>query len=666
MYLLDELNAPLFLLLLGLWGIGGYLLLYKHFKLTTEEAPLISLGVGLVINTWLSNWLGRFLPMTMTFWASAGLLILIGLAFSYPWGWKRFNLRNFPWMQCLLYLAAAILFTLIGRGFGFFDDHQNLPPVSMMAAGDIPPHFAFNPDLMFGYHYFLLLVSSSFVRLAGAGPWTALDAARGLTLALTVFLSGFLAYRLTRNRIAQFSSMLLVLFSGGARWLMLLVPASLLRAISSNITLIGSGADSGPNFVTALLKTWRIEGEGPFPLPFMYVSGLDPSYSLLHNGWGTSAIMIILLMILLSTVKKTSGPSYLPFVILLSSLALANEVTFVFLYIGFMLAALTWMLKNCSFRRLFTDRQFLPWLAVFFLAGLVALVQGGMLTEIFFGLFKQTSTSPTDTYFKVSFTLGLPTILSSHLGSLSILNPYHWLPILGETGLILLALPLVIRQLPVAINKMEWVEAAWIMSLFVSLAMIFFQYTGNAGPTAISRMQAHLLSVIKLMAVPLVWLWVKKYGQQVKLAAFGWGLLTIFSGLALFGFQLAAMTQPVYAIYLTNLDGQMFHRNWDTLRTGTMIFDPVYPRAATIFGRPIRSSRTMGETLPEWNTLKDKPDPSLIHQAGYDYLYVDLKYLEKYRKLVTADCAQPLDSVETIDNGSILDGRYLFDVSGCN
>jgi hypothetical protein len=666
MYLLTELNVFSLILLILLWGFGGYLLIQKHFKLPNEEAPLISLGLGLVLNAWVSNWLGRLLPTTYAFWASAGLVIFIGLIVSLPLQIKRPSFNKFPIFQVLFFSVMVLCFTLIGRGFGFFDDHQNLPPVSIMATGDIPPHFAFNPDLMFGYHYFLLLVGSILVRVTGAGPWTALDIARGLTLALTIFLGGFLAYRITKNRFAQIFSIIVILFAGGARWISLLIPASFLRNISSSISLIGTGADSGPNFVTAILKTWKIEGEGPLPIPFMYSSGLDPSFSMFHNGWGTSAIMIVLLLLLLAGIRKSTFISWLPFVVLLSSLALANEVTFAFLYVGFVLSAAYWSINHRSIKLLFADRGFLSWLAVFVVAGIFALVQGGMLSEIFFGFFKKSVASPTDTYFKVSFTLSLPAILSSHLGSLSLLNPYHWLPILGETGLVIFALPLVVKEIPSSIKKNEWLESAWIMSLFVSLFMIFFQYTGNAGPTAISRMQAHFLSVVKVLAVPLVWLWVKKYGEDVKLAVFGWGVITVFSGIALFGVQMAAMTQPVYAIFLNNLDGQMFQRNWDTLRPDTMVFDHVYPRSATIFGRPIRSSKTMGETLPAWNKLNKKPDPILIHQAGYDYFYSDLRYLLKYKSVIKGDCMQQVDKIEVIEKGKLLDGRYLFDISTCD
>ena len=204
MYLFSELNILPALLLLALWTLGGWLITARTFDLPAHERILVGLGVGLVTGTWLANWLARFVGPDLAFWGAALLTIALGLAMSWPLNrslftgspnseWKvpthRANVssvkqpggRVFQPGGLLLFLFFVFVFTLIGRGFGFFDDHQNLAPVSIMATGDIPPHFSYNPDLRFGYHYFLLLVASQFVRLAAAGPWTALDLARGLT-----------------------------------------------------------------------------------------------------------------------------------------------------------------------------------------------------------------------------------------------------------------------------------------------------------------------------------------------------------------------------------------------------------------------------------------------------------------------------------------------------
>src|SRR6185369_6008228 len=177
MYLFSELEfIPLFGLL-ALWTFGGYLITARTFNLPARERGLVSLGIGFVLSTWFANWLARLMPTSLAFWGAAILTIAVGVALAWPLKRELFPKEAFQPGQWFLFFIFVFVFTLIGRGFGFFDDHQSLPPVSIMATGDIPPHFAYNPTLNFGYHYFLLLVASEFVRLTAAGPWTAMDLA---------------------------------------------------------------------------------------------------------------------------------------------------------------------------------------------------------------------------------------------------------------------------------------------------------------------------------------------------------------------------------------------------------------------------------------------------------------------------------------------------------
>src|SRR5574339_652915 len=157
------------------------------------------------------------------------------------------------------------------------DDFQNMPTISIMAAGDIPPHVPGVPDLRYGYHYFLILLGVQFMRVASAPPWTALDLARGLTLALAVFLTGLLAWRLTRNKTVAWISAVFYALASGTRWLLLLLPGTLLQRISSELTLIGSGSDTASNLFEALARNWSVAGNGPIPFPFAFVNGANPA-----------------------------------------------------------------------------------------------------------------------------------------------------------------------------------------------------------------------------------------------------------------------------------------------------------------------------------------------------------------------------------------------------
>ena len=664
MYLFNELNFIPLLFLLALWTFGGWLIVSRIFDLHPSERPWIGLSVGLTVSTLLANGLARFLPTVAAFWLAALLTVGLGLVLARPLKPREWLTReNIQPGRWLLFVLGVFVFTLIGRGLGIFDDYQNLPQIPSMALGDIPPHFAFDPRLIWSYHYFLLLVAAQFERLTGAAPWVALDLARGLTLTLTLALGGILAFRLTRNQTAAALSMLLMYFAGGARWILLLLPTRLLQAASSSVTLIGSGADTGANLSIALYKYWQIQGLGPLPFPFLYGSGLDASLAMAHAGYGASMVMLALLVVLLA--NNTRGwAAQAVLAVLLAALALANEVTFAFLYAGLAVVGLIWVIKQRSLR---LPKSLLRILPAFVAGGLLALVQGGIFTGVLTGWIGRLTGVQTQTLYQVSFAPRLPAVLSAHLGALSLLNPLDWFVILAETGLVILALPWVIKYGLKLIGDEQWLEAAWVFSMIPSLLTVFVEYTGNAGPTALSRMTAHFLLVLKIYASPLLWLWLRERSETFKIAALGWGLTACLSGLALFSLQIAAMPNPVYAEYLDHLDAQMYEKYWGTLPRDAMVFDPNPLRGITVLGLHAISSNNYGPpSNPTFVALTADPDPVRINAAGYRYVYFDLPYWRKYGTRFEQPCVVRLDQLEeTGGDGNTSNARWLLDIGAC-
>jgi len=671
MYLFSEFSILPLLLLLALWGLGGYLIV-SRFELPAHERGLIGLGVGLTLAALLANLIGRFLPTTIAFWLAGILTLAIGIALAWP---LKLPITNYqlPVSQWFSFLLITFFLTLVGRGLGIFDDYQNLPQVSSMALGDLPPHFVYDPRLLWSYHYFLLLVAAQFTRLADAGPWAAMDLARGLTLALTLFYAGMLAQRLTHNRLAAALSAACLFFVGGARWILLLLPASILSRISSSITLIGSGADTGPNLVTALYKYWKIQGLGPLPFPFIYGSGLDPSLTMAHAGYGASAIMLVLLVILLSPAPNVGRGvrdeghwvQQAVLAVLLAALALANEVTFAFVYVGLIFAVLIWVIANRSLKLPTSLWNFAPAIIG---GGIIALLQGGIFTGVLLGFFGRVSGADAgEALYKVSFLLRLPAVLSAHIGTLSLLNPLHWFVILAETGLVIFVLPWAFKYGWKLVREEKWLEAAWVFSMVPSLLTIFVEYTGNAGPTALSRMTAHFLMVLKIYAVPLLWLWAKEKSDTLKNALWGWGLASALSGIAILTLQIAAMPNPVYAEFLSYLDAKMYQKHWGTLETDALVFDPSPTRGTTVLGLHSLSGINYGPpTYPEWIALSENPDPAALNQAGFRYVYLDLPYWRKFADHFSASCVVKLDEMqETGADGKVTDLRVLLDVKNC-
>src|SRR5512146_928297 len=170
----------------GMWIVGGYLLVRRAFNLRPGEQVLAGLVCGLVVENWLANLIGHFVSLPLAFWLAAALVLAAGAAFWWPFkDWRRlFPVRVRPW-QVAAFLVLVYLATATGRGLALADDYQNLPMTSIIATGDTPPHFALDPSVSFGYHYFMLLFAAQLMRIVNLDVWTALDVIRGLALALS-------------------------------------------------------------------------------------------------------------------------------------------------------------------------------------------------------------------------------------------------------------------------------------------------------------------------------------------------------------------------------------------------------------------------------------------------------------------------------------------------
>jgi hypothetical protein len=92
--------------------------------------------------------LASVMPIPLAFWLAAALVFLGGL--TAVLARRRFSVLGPGLSQLALLGGLTLLFFAIGRGLGVFDDYQNLPTLSLMAAGDVPPHFALDPTLRFG------------------------------------------------------------------------------------------------------------------------------------------------------------------------------------------------------------------------------------------------------------------------------------------------------------------------------------------------------------------------------------------------------------------------------------------------------------------------------------------------------------------------------------
>ncbi|MCC6146923.1 MAG: hypothetical protein IT308_05085 [Anaerolineaceae bacterium] len=656
------------ILWIGIWTTGGWLLVRRSFNLRRNEFMLAGFGLGLVLQNWLANLIGHFLPAPLSFWLAALAVLLAGVLFWLPFSRQTpremFDFSFSP-LQTLGLLALVYVLYTSSRGLAILDDYQNLPMTSLLAVGTIPPRFALDPAITFNYHYFELLFAGQIMRIGHLQPWNSLDLARALGFSLTLMLSGLFIQRVTRSVFAAFVLILVTAFGGGTRWLMLLLPQSILQRISPSLQMIGSGYSSGPDFLTALTGPWMIEGGGPMPFPFAYMNGMNTTAILVYLAGAGALGGVISGVVALSFNRWYGWRALALTTALLAALALSNEFSYAGIAFGFILVTAFYAIRRRT-RKL--PNYLKNWLAAVVLAGLVVVVQGGVLTGVFTDQLAKLlpgEVSPAS-YFSGQFALQWPpALLSSHLGWLSFGNPYQILTALFEIGPIIVLLPLSFAAWFKSYRYGRWFETAATAYVVSTVVLAFFQYSGPAGPTALTRVQTGLVALAKGSVIWL-WLWARHRSELTKLLSALLIFIYIFGGLMIFGVQLLAGPKPVLSTFISELDAKMQAQHWNRLEAGALVFDPIVYRAPTIFGRYTNSSLTWYASKPEFDQLVEAPDPATLRAAGFDYAYLDSGYWDqigpRYQELFSNSCPRLVDEVTAKRTPEF---RRLYDIRPC-
>ena len=653
----------------ALWSVGGIWIARRAFNLRRNEQAFVGLAVGLVMEDLLVNFLAFVLPFELACWIGVGLVFVIGLvcALTGQAPGERRSLRSLlPAIvpgQWLVFLLLVALCYGIGRGMAIFDDYAHLPTVSLMATGDVPPHFSLDPSVPYGYHYFLLLVAAQLVRLGDIFPWVALDFARAISLGLALLLTAIWVQRLTRSRLAGLLGAAAMAFSTGTRWLLLFLPPDFLNRISGVVHMIGSGSTSGADLTSALGASWAMDGGGPFPFPFAFSNGILNPGVVAFNG-ATGLMNYVPVLVLLLTFNRWRGKlGAVVSIFLVASTGLLSETGLALSLAAWVIITGVYAIKNKTLR---LPRPFVAWWVVVVAGNLVSLLEGGAFTDlarnwlqnIFYG---QAQVSYQTIGFQVVLT---PSVVSSHLGVLSLFNGPQLIVALAEVGPLLLVLPLVCIWGFKAFRNGRWFEASFILAGLLSLSMLFVQYSGSTGVRNTSRLYT-FVNLCLVYCVPLGWIWVQRRGQTLKILAGVLLGMTMLSGLVLFAVEMVAIPKPVESYYLNELDGRMFKYYWNKLEPGALVFDPSPSRAPTVFGRATDSSLTWFDEKPAWQALAAAPDPVKIKAAGFDYIYLDNIYWGNLdfasRDLLNGPCVKVVQEYEN----SMRETRRLLDIRAC-
>jgi hypothetical protein len=690
------------LLLSLLWSAGGWLLAMHVFRLRRGESLVAGLASGLLLFIVFANLLGQVLPLEAAFWIAAASILALGLLSAWreaDWLslWKE-ELK--AWPQILALAGLTALFAMINHGLAIFDDYHNLPLVSVIAAGDLPPHFYLNPGQRLAYHYGLHVFAASLMRVGDFFPWSAFDLSKAVTFSLAVSLAWLWFRRVTRSRLGAGLGSILALLGGGARWLLLFVPAAYLIRWGAGLHMLGSANATAPDLYAALASPWKIEGGGPLPFPFAFANGIFPSLLMSMGGPGALPQMTVLLLLLVDQRRWRLSSAAL-YGLLLGSLALTGEHLFGMVWVGTLLAAglgyVFWgrplgraaILSIQKERQLYEQarriaalrgvatgegkkyrnpwRESLPWVTALLLSGMLALLQGGVITEIAaggLGLTSQAASGETAGF--AGFALRWPpALLSAHLGELSLTNPAQLLIGLAELGPAVLLFPWVAIWLLKGLRQDRWATSGLLIGSVVGFLLPLVLSYGVERD--ISRFTGSALFVWMLVGFAALWFSFRRArrpGQPLIAAAY---TAAILGGAAMLAVELIAVPHPQFTYFVQEPDAMMSLAFWDQLDPDAQVLDPNLPfRAVTLFGREGgRSHRDLFTALPEWEALFTSFDPVEFARAGYSYVYLDRdtwQILSPEQKLLLQNpCARRL-----AEKRSDLEGyRWLLDIRGC-
>ena len=667
---LDLAGLLVFSLTCLAWGAGGWLAVRSWFGLRLGERLVGGLAAGFIVDLTLVNLLTPLIGLPAASALSAGMIFAAGLWAAWRsrpgWAALRADLRDWP--QVALLLALTLLFETAQRGVSLFDEYLHLPMVSIMGTGLIPPPFYLNPEMNLAYHYGLQVFAAVLENLAHFFPWSAWDLTRGLAIAMTFNLGWLWVRRGTGRGSAGALGALALIAGGGTRWLLLLLPGSVLNWISSGVQLSNSGADTAASLAQALAQPWAVEGAGAFPFPFAYHTGVfTPQFFILGSTGALPALTALLLLLLVRPRPGESSPgAWLALSLILANLALSAEHLFAFLWVSLALIGAVSVWSTWRQHRPLDRNQVWGWLSVLAISAVLSVIQGGFITETVRGLLSGVSGQNPTTSNLYGFSLRWPpAIVSAHLGLLSPFNLRQLAALLAEMGPVLLAAPLATIFAWRAARRGHWLAGG--LGLTALLMLVFTLFIEYGVDRSSTRFASTTLWLWLALAFPLVWRFFQRGGSFTRASL---GLLygmTLYGGLVLFAVQLTAVPAPVPAYFISGFDLSMSRKYWNQLEPTAQVLDWVPERAVTLFGRASKVRSDIYVTLPEWQQLMADPTPQNAAQYGFSYIYMDDQWWQRLSQAQRESFQQPCVTLkdEGIYNKSGEVFRRLYDIQAC-
>jgi len=652
----------LFFCLTLLWSLGGYLIGRLEFSVSARESLPIGIGIGSLLVIVLTNLASHWLNLQWAYILATLLIIGTGGMLAIFTHSRRDVFEN--WQQALpplfIFLLLFILFLRINQGLAIFDENYNLPIVSLIAAGDVPPHFPFDPSQPLAYHYGLHLLAGILVRFVGSSPWLAFDAVRAFTHALMLVLATLWFERKTGSIWAAVIGGGVVYFGGNTQWLLLLAPQAWLKKISTMITLSNTALSSGKNLYDLLTMSWNIDGLGAVSFPFAFIGAVFKPQNLALTSNGAAVVLTILLMLLLAP-KNWRLVNTAIFSLILASLALTAEYLFGLLVIGTGLVALFIAVRQKSFSPIL--QQIFLWAPALGLAIFGGGVISVMLQHLL--LYTLNGKASVSGHGLLGFEWeSFPSLPTLYFGRLSLIQMDTLLLSLILIGPILFLILLSLKQLKNQWRSMNLIHQGLLIGASVCfLLSLMVGIKDSLG--GITHLLDTALVIFLILSFPLIQdLW-KNHSRFVQtLIVFNLVLLCL-SGIVTFSLEFIAIPRPQYTVYVSDLDARFFTRYWNRLPLQTQIFDPSPFRSIVLFGRSVGSiASDYGKWLPAWQQYLADPNPTRLLQAGYTHAYIDKSFWSKLTSPLKLAWEQKC--VKLLEEQNLnFDFRRLYDLRAC-
>lgn len=528
------------------WFFGGWLIATHGFNLKKNERIIFGFGIGLILYLSVLNLISRFIPASVSFVIPALVVLMTGLVYAKKSGSKLINLGGFDvWPVLLLWAGVFIYSLLIERGLVIFDDQYHLSSASLMAAGRIPPIYFLNANFNYSYHYGFDLIGATLMRHGGLFPWSAVDISKALIWSYSLVLVGYLLNQYLHSTWKSIIGTLIFSFLSGTRYLLLLLPNTLLKTMDSAISLMGSSSALNASFSQALFMKFTVIPGPPTPYLFGFYNGIYSSYHLFHTGEYTLTIAILVLIWLLST--RISSWKCLPILVSLwAHLSLTSESAYGLIALAIAPIFIYW--KAISRAAL---PKSLNILSIALLISIpIAIFQGGAVTELIKDVIQGIRDTQPAAVTDATAASGLvalnwpPKVISGNFTGLSIFHPAQLLVGLLEIGPILFFLPAIIKWGFKKIRTEEWMSGAIILFILFGMLIPVFFSVGMLRNVIIrfaayALVFAYILFILLLFNGELFTSKIKKYFALLCT------ILMSISGLVNFSTQLSAISNPV-------------------------------------------------------------------------------------------------------------------------